>query len=164
MLLGQQLGRRHQRHLLAVRDGAQRRQRRHQRFAGADVALHQPHHREVFLHIGFDKSATTRLRAGRRERQLGEKTVFQPIVRQQRLRLIALGAGAHRQHAEVMRQQFFEDQAFLRRVFAQLQIRQLDVRWRAVQGVQRPRQASSDRRSARRQQLGDGAGIQQLQR
>ena len=75
MLLGQQFGWRHQRHLLAVRDSAQRRQRRHQRFAGADVALHQPHHREVFLHIGFDVGHHAFARRSA-ERQLGEKTVF----------------------------------------------------------------------------------------
>ena len=52
----------------------------------------------------------------------------------------------------------------MRRVFAQLQIRQLDVRRRAVQGVQRLRQAHQTAAQLRRQQLGDGAGIQQLQR
>ena len=51
----------------------------------------------------------------------------------------------------------------MRRVFAQLQIRQLDVRRRAVQ-VQRLRQAHQTAAQLRRQQLGDGAGIQQLQR
>ena len=63
-----------------------------------------------------------------------------------------------------MRQQLFEDQAFLRRVFAQLQIHQLDVRRRAMQGVQRLRQAHQAAAQLRRQQFGDGAGIQQLQR
>ncbi|MNE79567.1 hypothetical protein D3C80_1760670 [compost metagenome] len=50
-------------------------------------------------------------------------------------------SGADGQHAEVMRQQLFKDQAFLCRVLALFQISQLDIRRRTVQHMQRLRQA-----------------------
>src|SRR6185503_3183671 len=45
VLLGEDFGRRHQRRLPAVLDGLQRRERRDQRLAAADVALQQTAHR-----------------------------------------------------------------------------------------------------------------------
>ncbi|MNT13084.1 hypothetical protein D3C72_1480400 [compost metagenome] len=63
-----------------------------------------------------------------------------------------------------MRQQLFQDQAFLRRMLALFQIRQLDIRRRAVQCMQRLWQAHQTAAQFRRQQFGNSAGIQQLQR
>ena len=54
MLLGQDLGRRHERHLQAVLHRHQRRQQRDDRLAGADVALQQPVHRLRPLHVVDD--------------------------------------------------------------------------------------------------------------
>ncbi|MNF01142.1 hypothetical protein D3C81_1086460 [compost metagenome] len=62
-----------------------------------------------------------------------------------------------------MRQQLFHDQSFLRRVFTLFQINQLDIRRRAVQGMQCLWQTHQTTAQFRRQQFGDGAGIQQFQ-
>ena len=53
VLLGQNLRRRHERHLQAVLHRHQRRQQRDDRLARADVALQQPVHRRRALHV-FD--------------------------------------------------------------------------------------------------------------
>ena len=68
MLFGEQFGRCHQRHLFAVSDSAQRRQRSNQRFTGADVALYQAHHRYIQRHIVFNFGRYARLCAGRLKR------------------------------------------------------------------------------------------------
>ena len=54
VLLGQHLGRRHQRGLFAGLDRAQHRQQRHQRLAGADIALQQPQHPARRGEVGVD--------------------------------------------------------------------------------------------------------------
>ena len=54
VLLGQQLGRRHERRLVAVLDRHQRREQRDDRLAAADVALHQPMQRMRLRHVGED--------------------------------------------------------------------------------------------------------------
>ena len=76
MLLSQQFCRRHQRHLLAVRDGAQGGQRGNQGFTGANIPLHQTHHRHVQRHIALNFSRDARLRAGRRKGERGQQLVF----------------------------------------------------------------------------------------
>ena len=54
VLLGQHLGRRHQRGLRAGLDGAQHGQQRHQRLAGADIALQQAQHAARRGQVGVD--------------------------------------------------------------------------------------------------------------
>ena len=80
VLLGQQLGRRHQRHLLTVGDRAQGGQGGNQRFTGPDVALHQAHHRHVERHIAFNLGGDARLRAGGFKRQRGQQLIFERII------------------------------------------------------------------------------------
>ncbi len=67
VLLGEEFRRRHQRGLEAGLDRVRGRERGDDRLAGADVALHQPHHgvrhREVRAHFAEDAL----LRAGQRE-------------------------------------------------------------------------------------------------
>ena len=54
VLLGQDLGGRHQRHLVPVLHREQRRHRRHRRLARAHVALEQPVHRLGSRHVPRD--------------------------------------------------------------------------------------------------------------
>jgi hypothetical protein len=65
----QQLGRRRQRDLLAALHRQHRRQRSHNGFAGADIALHQPQHRVRTRKITTDLVEHPLLRAGKTERQ-----------------------------------------------------------------------------------------------
>ena len=69
MLLRQNLGRRHERHLQAVLHRDERRQQRHDRLARADVALQQPVHRLRPLHVVDDLLQRAALPFGQPERQ-----------------------------------------------------------------------------------------------
>ena len=102
VLFSQQLGRRHQGHLIAVGNRPQCRQRRHQRFPGTHVALYKAHHRHIERHIAFNFCHHARLRAGRFERQRGQQGIFQRILRIQRLCVITLRPGTQRQHTEIV--------------------------------------------------------------
>ena len=164
MLLGKQFGGRHQRHLFAVDDSAQGGQGSDQRFTGANVALHQAHHRHVQRHIALDLGGDPRLRAGGLKGQGGQQLVFQGIVGAERQGVIALGACPQRQHAEVMRQQLFQNQTLLRRVLAAFQLAKLQGGRRAVQRTQRLRQAHHPLRQLRRQEFANRAGFQELKR
>ena len=62
VLLGQDLGRRHQRALPAGVDRARRGQRRDDRLAGADVALQQAMHRNLAAEVGVDLGGDAALR------------------------------------------------------------------------------------------------------
>ena len=67
MLLRQHLGRCHQCGLRSSLDRAQHRQRRHQRLAGADVALQKPQHSPIGTQVRVDLRQRPGLRRGRRE-------------------------------------------------------------------------------------------------
>ena len=54
VLFGERLGRRHQRRLLVLVDGAQHRVERHDRLAAADLAHQQPLHRDRLGQVGRD--------------------------------------------------------------------------------------------------------------
>src|SRR3954463_12714093 len=69
MLLGENLGRRHQRNLVSVLDGDNRGLECDERFARAYVALKQAAHRERLLHIGSDFFQRTFLGSGGMERE-----------------------------------------------------------------------------------------------
>ncbi len=69
MLLGEDFGRRHERHLIARLDRLQRGQRGDDRLAAADVALQQPLHRLGAREIAADLGDDALLRARQRERQ-----------------------------------------------------------------------------------------------
>ena len=69
MLLGEQLGRRHDRRLDSRSPSRAAREQRHDRLAAADVALQQPVHAALAAHVGDDLAQRARLRAGERERQ-----------------------------------------------------------------------------------------------
>ena len=69
MLLGQDLGRRHERHLQAVLHRDERREQRDDGLAGADVALQQPVHRLRPLQVVDDLLERLLLPGGQPERQ-----------------------------------------------------------------------------------------------
>ena len=69
VLLGQHLGRRHQRRLVAVLDGAQHRCQRDDRLARADLAHQQPLHRAGLREVGEDARRSPA--SGRRSARTG---------------------------------------------------------------------------------------------
>ena len=69
VLLGQHLGRRHQRALVPALHRGEQRRHGHDRLAGADVALQQPVHRVRDGEVGVDLGDRPPLGAGERERQ-----------------------------------------------------------------------------------------------
>ena len=69
MLLGEDLGRRHERDLQAVLHRDHGRQQRHDRLARADIALQQPLHRRRPRHVADDVLEGQPLCSGQRERQ-----------------------------------------------------------------------------------------------
>ena len=73
VLLGQHLRRRHQRGLRAGLHRAQHGQQRHQRLAGADVALQQPEHAARRGHVAVDLRQGCRLRRGGREAEAPQR-------------------------------------------------------------------------------------------
>ena len=61
MLLGEQLGGRHDRRLIAVLHREQRREQRDDRLAAADVALQQALHAALAAHVGEDLAQHARI-------------------------------------------------------------------------------------------------------
>ena len=86
VLLGEHLGRRHQRALPARLDGAQQRRERDDGLAGADVALEQPLHRGRPRQIAVDLGDRLLLGIGERERQHLAVPVEELAGRRERLR------------------------------------------------------------------------------
>ncbi len=121
VLLGEDLGRRHECDRAPALDRLQRGERRHHRLAGADVALQQPLHRLPALEVVRDLAPYLFLCAGQLERH----------ARQQRLRQRA-GAGEDRRtalgarppvhlHRHLLRQELVELEALPRRVRARVE-------------------------------------------
>ena len=80
VLLGQDLGRRHERDLQAVLHRDQRGQQRHDRLAGADVALQQTIHRLRPLQVVDDLLQRRPLSGGELEWQHAPRRIANPIV------------------------------------------------------------------------------------
>ena len=80
VLVGQDLGRRHERDLQAVLHRDERREQRDDRLAGADVALQQPVHRLGALHVGDDFAQRRLLAVGQLERQHLPRRLADAIV------------------------------------------------------------------------------------
>ena len=74
VLLGQQLGGRHERGLKSGAHRARGGRSGDHGLAAADVTLHQPHHGPVVGEIAVDFGERARLRTGQRERQRFQKT------------------------------------------------------------------------------------------
>ena len=88
MLLGEDLGRRHQRHLVAGLYGLQGGEGGDHGLAGADVALHQAQHRLVLGQVVGDLRADPALRAGRLEAEVGKEAFRQAAGRRQARRCL----------------------------------------------------------------------------
>ena len=86
VLLGEHLGRRHQRALPSRLDGPQQRRERDDGLAGADVALEQPLHRRRPRQVAVDLGNRLLLRVGERERQHLAVPVEELAGRRKRLR------------------------------------------------------------------------------
>ena len=89
VLLGEHLGRRHQRALPSRLDGAQQRRERDDGLAGADVALEQPLHRRRPRQVAVDLGIRLLLRVGEREREHLAVPVEELAGRRERLRRVA---------------------------------------------------------------------------
>ena len=116
MLIGEQFGGRHQRHLPAGLHGLRRRQGRNQGLAAAHVALHQPQH-------GFASRRSCSISASarccawvKRNGSAASKLALRVPVDGQRPAGIALDALPQQLERQLMREQFLEGQAALRRM------------------------------------------------
>ena len=117
MLLGQDLGGRHQRALPAGVHGHRRRQRRHHRLARAHVALQQAVHGDGPGDVGFNFGHHALLGAGQLEGQRGQQLHGQAVSRGlQRGRGQRGAFGLRLQLRNLLGQQFFELQALPGRV------------------------------------------------
>ena len=108
MLLGERLGRRHQRPLATGLDRAQERVERDRRLSRADVALEQPLHRRVTGEIAVDLGDRVLLVLGQRERQHLPVARHELAGRGQRLPRRTLDARA--QHGQLQREQLVESE------------------------------------------------------
>ena len=117
VLLGQNLGRRHERHLQTVLHRDDRRQQRHDGLPRPDVALQEPIHRVRPLHVLDDLLQGLPLPGGEAERQHAARGLADAIVHLHDHRL-ALGRRGlpPREHAHLKQERFFEDEPLLRGV------------------------------------------------
>ena len=176
VLLGQQLGRRHQRHLQAAADGARRRRARRppscrsrrRPAAGAPSACCATRSR-------VDFAQRARLRAGERERQRGEEARRELRRVGERAGRIGLEAALAQLQREVMRQQLLEGEPPLRRVAPGGELGELRRRAAAGAGTRAPHRsggrpcrqrappAGIQSRSARALELAQRLGDQRAQ-
>ena len=125
VLLGQDLGRRHQRALPAGVDGGAGRQRRDHRLAAAHVALQQAVHGLRGAQVARNFFAHAALRAGQRKRQRGQQLIEQAAAhRRQHRRAQMLTRAARLQLRQLLRQQLLGLQALPRWVGVVFQLRQ----------------------------------------
>ena len=148
MLLGQQFGRRHQRHLRARTQRQCRRRRGDRGLATADIALHEPRHRLRQGEVAVDFVEYARLRRGKSERQLQEESPLQCVAAFQRACVVGLGGAAQRHQRELVREQFLEREPSLRRMGTGRERRELGPDGRLVQEFQRGTQFRQLHRSA----------------
>ena len=115
MLLGEDLGRRHERRLIARFDRRQHGQRGDDRLARADVTLEQAIHRVRLRHVGPDLAPDPLLGAGERERQgLAQPPGQRALGLHAEAALAALALAANGE-AELEQEEVIEDEAPARR-------------------------------------------------
>jgi hypothetical protein len=138
VLLGEDLGWRHERDLQAVLHCDQRRQQRNDRFPRADVTLEKTIHRTRPLHIVHDLLERTLLAIRQLERQNAPGRVANPVVHRDHHRLafrhcrLAPGHHAHLKH-----ECLFEYQSPLPRCREPIQLVEGRVLRRKMGGVER---------------------------
>ena len=133
VLLGQNLGWRHERYLPTRFDGLQRCERGDHCLAGANITLHQPQHWPRLGQIEQNLVSHPALGAGQRKPELGDKAVRQFAGGAHRRGLVGAHLGAQAQHGQLVRHQLFKGQAVLCPVAAVLQGFQVDIRRRPMQ-------------------------------
>ncbi|MNB92028.1 hypothetical protein D3C75_391200 [compost metagenome] len=163
VLLGENLGGRHQRNLITGLQRLQRGKGGDHGFAGADIALDQPQHRFVLAEVIGDFVANPLLGTGRAEAEVGQVFGWQ------------LGSFGHRgrtqgAHAftkallrQLMGQQFFESQTVLRPVVTEGQFIDVGIGGRVVQVADRigQRRQLVVAGQFARQPVGQAAGAEQ---
>ena len=167
VLLGEELGRRHECRLAARLDDIGRGERGDDGLARADVALHEAQHRvwrrEVAAHFRNDAALRAREReAGAREQALRERA-----ARGDRPGGVAADEVAQPAQRQLVREQLLEGEAALRRVSARLEHGQLRVGRRPMHVLQRlvqGRQAKplQDLHRQEIRQLADASGRERL--
>src|SRR5262249_50204034 len=110
VLLGQDLGRRHDRGLVAIGDRLDRRRGRHRRLAAADITLEQARHWRWATYIVKNLLERAHLGAGQVERQLAEKLFVSLLLELQRVATLALPDQLALQHAQLDEQKLIEAQ------------------------------------------------------
>ena len=133
VLLGEQLGRRHDRGLHAAGHRLETGDRGDDRLARADVALDEAHHRVRRRHVAEDFLRHALLRARQREWQPFDECVDPVLPAAERRRGLGIRDRAQVLQAEVVRQQFLEREALLARVTARNHQRDVRVGRRPVQ-------------------------------
>ena len=138
MLLGEDLGWRHERDLQPVLHRDERRQQRDDGFACPDVALQQPVHRVRPLQIVDDLLERLPLPRRQPERQHLTRRLANPIVHRDELRFpLGRGRPAPREHAGLEQKRLFEDQAPLRRRLEPVERVERHVGGRKMRGEER---------------------------
>ncbi len=141
MLIGEQFGRRHQGDLSPHLHGLSGRKSGHERFAAADVALHQAQHRRRTLEVLLDFLQHPLLRSRGAKRQCSEQCGLQRAGARQRPTRILLDAPAQQFERELVSQQFLEREPPLGRVAPVEQEVHRRIRRRPVHVLQRFAQA-----------------------
>ena len=150
VLLGQDLGGRHQRHLVAAAHGLQRGKRRNHGLAAAHIALQQPVHRFGAPQVGGNFAPYPLLRAGQLERQPVEQCRG-PRSDRQRVGAQCASSQARFAQRQLLRQQFIEDHRAPGRMRAFLERSARLARQRRMQQFDR----LAHRHQAQRLALGD---------
>ncbi len=150
VLLGKDLGRRHEGHLQPVLHGHERRQQRDDRLAGAHVALQQPVHRLRALQVVDDLLQRLLLAVRQTERQDLPRRFADAVVNADGRRLLLGGGGVpSRQDAGLEQEGFLEDEAALGGRGKAIQILDSLVRRRKMRARGAPRDAPADWRRRR---------------
>ena len=108
VLLSEDFGGRHHGHLRARFDGGQRRERGHNGFTAAHIALQQAVHRVRLRQILADFGQHTLLRGSKGKRQALHQRLGQAAVAHQRHGLTAEPLCARQAHGKLLGQQFVE--------------------------------------------------------
>jgi hypothetical protein len=138
VLLGEDLGWRHEGDLQAVLHREHRRQQRHDRLARSDVALQEPVHRLRPLHVFADVLQCLPLPRSQMERQDGSHRLADPVVHLDG-EPFALGIclAAPQQQANLEAEELLEDQPALRGTPEGIQLIQRRLGRRKVRGLER---------------------------
>ena len=156
VLLGENLGRRHEGHLQAVLHRDDCRLQRDDRLSRPDIPLQQPIHRARLLHVGDDLRQRLFLGSGRLERQHALQRLAHFRIGHHRERLaFPVGVAPAQEQADLEQEELLENQALLRGSAERLQRVERRAFRREMRVLERraaPRQ-SEPRQQVRRQHI-----------